>query len=227
MKEASIIRKSFTLIELLVVIAIIAILAAMLLPALNAAREQARGTTCTNNLKQIGLGSSQYAGDYDYFLSGGNAANPGTTVFYPQQILPYIGLADHYQSNGRWIKDKTNISIVKCPSDNNPFYFSGGKNLYNYCVGEQGLTYAGNLQVCRNDKSGIAMAKVLKPSTTVYFVESSYNVVNRNDYNNYPRNYQKNFHGGTSRVMLTDCHVERRPAGNYTDNDALHWDPAQ
>jgi prepilin-type N-terminal cleavage/methylation domain-containing protein/prepilin-type processing-associated H-X9-DG protein len=67
-------RVTFTLIELLVVIAIIALLAALLLPALNAAREKTRRVSCASNLRNVGLAMRAYADDADEFFPDGDNA---------------------------------------------------------------------------------------------------------------------------------------------------------
>lgn len=91
------IKRRFTLVELLVVIAVIAILASMLLPALNKARDKAKAIFCTGNLKQLGTGELMYANDNDDFavpdfMSGHtNVVYYGNLIGWFEFLLPYTG----------------------------------------------------------------------------------------------------------------------------------------
>lgn len=119
-------QQGFTLIELLVVIAIIAILAAMLLPALSRAKMKAQGVSCLNNTRQLGLAWLMYAGDNQDRTAG--VLDNGQVAYTPLEWATNWcgGLMNTYQScvdttaliDGQLYQYAKSVAIYHCPADN-------------------------------------------------------------------------------------------------------------
>ena len=115
-------KTDFTLIELLVVIAIIAILAGMLLPALNSAREKSRGIQCASQMKTFGLNTIQYVMDNNEWGPNPrfkNHSDPRYNDYYVKQFAPYYGIQKRtnvWSAEGLCVQDLS--KFLTCPAEN-------------------------------------------------------------------------------------------------------------
>lgn len=171
-------KRGFTLIELLVVIAIIAILAAILFPVFARAREAARKTQCTSNLKQMATGMLMYAQDYDdKFPAGKSNCSHGPFDSWEQSGN---GVDDfHMQSMWYAVKIQPyikNVGVFKCPSspDNNfKDWFSGGAAPTALrAMGFKSIDYEWKLADALAARCGYTMASYDKPVNQAMLLEN-------------------------------------------------------
>ena len=225
-------NSAFTLIELLVVIAIIAILAAILFPVFARARENARRSSCTSNLKQIGLGIMQYTQDYDEkmpFACWDDGAYPWHFI-----VQPYT---KSYQ-------------VFKCPSytptttvNNAPAiaasYMCNGGGSYqdgDTMVGGSVSPNAGGIrpmnrgQQGRPISGGANLSQFASSSQTILVLEHSDNSNNSDLYNvgdlagGANTNFQN--HLGTTNFLFADGHVKSlKPIATVTGANMWTLDP--
>ncbi|MBR6240880.1 MAG: prepilin-type N-terminal cleavage/methylation domain-containing protein [Lentisphaeria bacterium] len=184
--------RSFTLIELLIVIAIIAILAALLLPALQSAKRTAFIVGCANKQKQLMTSVHQYIGDTQY-VTPAKSGGGNNDSLWERLILKYTPMADldvgpRGTPNCKGQKDFTSIKMFQCPADKYPRNsVADGYPIRTYAMNHSPGGGTGNEEkvgdtvggqsICNDSNDGrgfwvsLKYAKIPMPSRMIYFVE--------------------------------------------------------
>jgi prepilin-type N-terminal cleavage/methylation domain-containing protein/prepilin-type processing-associated H-X9-DG protein len=213
-------HRGFTLIELLVVIAIIGVLIALLLPAVQSAREAARRSQCVNNLKQLGIAAHNYHDTYSRFPLGrtitviGGAISINYAYSPHSQMLPFLEQNPVYQSinfNLTWNPDPnragydgnataraTVVSVFLCPSDaQNAVPRTYGGN--NYRANEGSTCCFGH-----GDTDPLGVNMMMRPPDGVYYANSSRNLADVTDGSSNTAMFSEHIKGDFSQAIATD-----------------------
>ncbi|MBE6374127.1 MAG: DUF1559 domain-containing protein [Lentisphaerae bacterium] len=215
---------NFTLIELLIVIAIIAILAGMLLPALNAAREKARSISCLSNLKNMGHGVAMYVSDYQYLPGRGDGSN--SNGYLTTRIGEYLGYAKMMYSTPAIYSKSAVMPLFVCPSDNAPGFKGtncGGLLGFSYIV-QNDLSQGG--EATHNFRYGKKITLVMRPSEKFFILEAG----DRSGDNyaaaigSHPRVVYRHPAGRAGRIFTLDTMVGNSGMNiSYVDGHAAQW----